>query len=149
MAHDPCVTDGSNVGGQFYNRGRGSAMSQSKSTDTLDELIFLKLGLDLTRKEAQYPFVPAKDLAEFRAGVLAYINTRILAALEGVERNVIGPDEAPKSKPESKDVHERLGTCWMCYEDDYCYHEVHDSLRQDQRKALELEKERYRNEPKV
>jgi DNA-binding XRE family transcriptional regulator len=56
--------------------------------------------------------------------------------LERVNRQVIGDDEAPKPNPKSKDIHERLGTCWTCYENDYCIHEIRDELRDDQRRQL-------------
>lgn len=36
----------------------------------LDKLMFLKLGLDLTRKDTQYPLVPSSKLAKFRAAIL-------------------------------------------------------------------------------
>lgn len=52
------------------------------SAEWLDEILFLKLGLDLTRKDAQYPIVPAKDLQEARQAILAHIKQQLLEAYE-------------------------------------------------------------------
>lgn len=52
----------------------------------LDELIFLKLGLDLTRKDAQYPIVPSGDLDKFRAAIAAKLEQVELGAM--IDENI-------------------------------------------------------------
>lgn len=99
----------------------------TKEELTLNELIFLKLGLDLTRKEVQYPLVPAKDLAEFKKGIEALIKSRESALLSRAKEIM------PKNIDQYTEVHGASG--------DWIAHAYNQALTDVRTKLDQLSKE--------
>lgn len=71
--------------------------SDTELRDKFNELIFLKLGLDLTREDAQYPLVPAADLKKFHKSVLELFDS--CRAKERAEILALIPDNRELYEP--------------------------------------------------
>ena len=76
----------------------------------------------------------------FILGIIGFIQARetaILKSYRSIEQieGAIGEDEKPKYA--AKDGL-NAGVCMLCYENDYCIHEIRDELRAEIRKALGL-----------
>lgn len=112
-------------------------MSQSKSTDTLDELRQSIRDIVYKHLKSRYLMEDGEDALKIAVAVTdspaleAHINTRILAALEGVERRVPPFRMVIENSTDPKWHDPKLATGY------------NEALRK-WRKALELEKEKYR-----
>lgn len=66
---------------------------KTNTKEALEEILFLKLGLDLTRKDTQYPLVPAKDLQEAVTALNDLILLERIKTLENALESVEQADD--------------------------------------------------------